>query len=513
MRTDLILTAQWQKPTFLPFFFTTAFTTTPYFLYLPALLVILTLLSLHMARITRTTIKIGRYRNPLRQRQSPRSRWVRMLDDTIRCQLMMAYQRCPVSLPHPELFQRLLELRNKVKTARYLIRPKHKRVLSSHYRTDVLSSEDEDYFKTAFRMNETQFDCIVNLIKDASVFKSRGRKPQKPVADQLKVALHRFCHDGSLSSLNAVGRQLGVSVGSVVRYTRRCASALCSLKKDVVRWTTTEQEKSRIKRHLGKGRFSDAIGAVDGTMIPIFRAPTLSRDTFATRKSNFAMGATGVADHRSMFTFFYTGYVGTKHDSSAYKDTPLYKKKEDYFSGGEYLLADAAYALTPTVIAAYKGRHQPPPRQQFNKALSSSRVKIEHAFGLLKGRWASLRHLRMDHDTTSDMRRIVQHIHACVVIHNILLSHPELESDYESGSDDSGDGSDSDNDGSDDDSNDENVGAHGTDLQDDDIEDDGQVYIDYPWHEFESLAERTRFERHQRILGQRKRERLRERMQ
>ncbi|KAK3830064.1 MAG: hypothetical protein JOS17DRAFT_677742, partial [Linnemannia elongata] len=205
---------------------------------------------------------------------------------------------------------------------------------------DVLSSEDEDYFKTAFRMNETQFDCIVNLIKDASVFKSRGRKPQKPVADQLKVALHRFCHDGSLSSLNAVGRQLGVSVGSVVRYTRRCASALCSLKKDVVRWTTTEQEKSRIKRHLGKGRFSDAIGAVDGTMIPIFRAPTLSRDTFATRKSNFAMGATG--------------------------DTPLYKKKEDYFSGGEYLLADAAYALTPTVIAAYKGRHQPPPRQQFN---------------------------------------------------------------------------------------------------------------------------------------------------
>lgn len=32
------------------------------------------------------------------------------------------------------------------------------------------------------------------------------------------------------------------------------------------------------------------------------------------------------------------------------------------------------------------------------------------------------------------------------------------------------------------------------------------MYIDYLWHEFESLAERSRFERHQRILGQRKRE-------
>ncbi|KAF9536062.1 hypothetical protein EC957_000565, partial [Mortierella hygrophila] len=163
----------------------------------------------------------------------------------------MAYQRRPISLPNPQVFQGLLMLRDRIKTARYLVKPKRKRVLSSHYRTRVLSGKDKDYFKDTFRMNKAQFRFIVDLIKDATVFKSRGRKPQKPVEDQLKVALHRFCHDGSLSSRSAVGRQLGVSVGSVGRYTKRCASALCSLKKDYVKWPS-EQEKIKIKQRLGK---------------------------------------------------------------------------------------------------------------------------------------------------------------------------------------------------------------------------------------------------------------------
>lgn len=112
----------------------------------------------------------------------------------------------------------------------------------------------------------------------------------------------------------------------------------------------------------------------------------------------------------------------------------------------------------------------------------------------------------MDHDCTGDMRRIVQHIHAYVVIHNILILHPELHSDYDS--DISSDESDSNND-----VDDEEVEGHGVDHPDNDIEEDGQVYIDYPWREFERAAEQTRFEKHQRILGQRKRERLRVQME
>lgn len=289
-----------------------------------------TLHTLHTHLMPGKAKRNAQHRNPLRGKLSPRRRWLKHLDDIMECHLKMAYQRRPVSLPYPLLFQGLLKLRNQVKTARYLVKPKYKRVLYNHYRTKVLSGKDKDYFKDTFRMNKAQFHFIVELIKDATVFKSRGKKPQKPVMDQLKVALHRFCHDGSLSSRAAVGRQLGISVGSVGRFTRRCASALCSLKDAYVKWPS-EREKIKVKQRLGKGRFRHAIGAVDGTMIPLFRAPTFDRNTFATRKSNFSMDATGVCDHRGVFTFFYTGYVGTRHDSAAYKDMPLYQKKGGLF--------------------------------------------------------------------------------------------------------------------------------------------------------------------------------------
>lgn len=38
------------------------------------------------------------------------------------------------------------------------------------------------------------------------------------------------------------------------------------------------------------------------------------------------------------------------HDSLAYKQSALYTDEATHFQGNEYLLADAAYALTKTVM-------------------------------------------------------------------------------------------------------------------------------------------------------------------
>ncbi|KAF9368963.1 hypothetical protein CPB97_004039 [Podila verticillata] len=68
----------------------------------------------------------------------------------------------------------------------------------------------------------------------------------------------------------------------------------------------------------------------------------------------YAMGGTAVSDHCKVFIYFSTGYVGSMHDSQAYKNTELFLSKDEYFQGMDYLLADAAYALSPTVIPRYK---------------------------------------------------------------------------------------------------------------------------------------------------------------
>ncbi|KAF9948161.1 hypothetical protein BGZ72_009902, partial [Mortierella alpina] len=91
------------------------------------------------------------------------------------------------------------------------------------------------------------------------------------------------------------------------------------------------------------------------------------------------------------FTYHSTGYVGSMHDSGDYKNNYLYQRPEDYFIGKEYLLADAAYALTTTVIPRFTNAVGE--GLTFNILHGSARVKVEHAFGMLKLKFQSLSNL------------------------------------------------------------------------------------------------------------------------
>jgi hypothetical protein len=95
----------------------------------------------------------------------------------------------------------------------------------------------------------------------------------------------------------------------------------------------------------------------------------------------------------------------------------------------EYLLADKAYELDRHLITPYKMPiARQPSHRAFNYAHSVERVKIEHAFGVLKARWPSLKGLglRIGDDIERDHLRVVNWIMACLVLHNFLsLRHEE----------------------------------------------------------------------------------------
>jgi hypothetical protein len=272
-------------------------------------------------------------------------------------------------------------------------------------------------FKYILRITPAQFNFIVEMIQGHDVFLSRGSKPQADVVVQLKVALHRLGHDGSLSSYRALSLPLATSVGSVVRYTASCVEAIYSLHSHFVRWPSAA-EKRTIKDQFGSKFFKDAIGAVDGTMVDLYKAPPLDRDAFSTRKHSFSIGATAVCDHQGIFTYFATAYLARRHDAIAYQEGKLHTDKDLYFSGEEYILADAAYTLTETVIPRYKA---PTTADQtfFNILHSRARAKIEHAFGMLKGKFRSLTNLRINIATPDDLQYAGKLINVCVVLHNI----------------------------------------------------------------------------------------------
>ena len=65
----------------------------------------------------------------------------------------------------------------------------------------------------------------------------------------------------------------------------------------------------------------------------------------------------------------------------------------------------------------------------FNTLLAKPRVKSEHCIGILKGRFPFFKGMRMRLGNKTDMKRIIDHVRAGVVLHNFLISD-EIDADW-----------------------------------------------------------------------------------
>lgn len=97
-----------------------------------------------------------------------------------------------------------------------------------------------------------------------------------------------------------------------------------------------------------------------------------------------------------------------------------YLEDPEKFPNNSHLVGDAAYSLHEHLMTPYRDNgHLTNKQKNYNFCHSSSRIVIERAFGLLKGRFRSLLSIL-------DMERvdlIPEFIIACCVLHNICLLH------------------------------------------------------------------------------------------
>lgn len=341
--------------------------------------------------------------------------------------------------PFPLLAMSYADLLEQIRGSRYL-KPRKRMAFSKALVEQVLPQYDDEQFRDILRVTKGQAQLVVGLIEGSVQFQSRNPAfPQERVVRQLEVALFRLGTKGI--STKKVAWIFGVSQGSVHAYTWRCVYAIEELFDNHVVWPDKER-KAEISEWFRIHRgFPFAIGAVDGVPFPLEQAPSYDPGAFITRKCDYALGATAVCDHQGLFTFVSTGYIGSMHDSLAYQRCYLYTHKDLYFQGLQYLLADAAYTISCTVMPRYKSATGD--ERAFNKYHSSARVKVEHGFGLLKNKFASLRNLPLKIASLEDLDKAASWIRACFVLHNIIrrneLQTTTLLDNY---SEDSGDDTD-----------------------------------------------------------------------
>ncbi|KNE90011.1 hypothetical protein PSTG_16529 [Puccinia striiformis f. sp. tritici PST-78] len=284
-------------------------------------------------------------------------------------------------------------------------------------------------FKQFFRMSRPSFLQLCKQVEDNPVFHNNSNHPQRPVIEQMMVTLHCLGTFGNGVSVGLVGHQFRISDGSVELYTNRCLMAILRLQSPLVAWPSATH-RSDILEGFKEVGFDGCIGLIDGSLVVLSTCPEKDGPDYYSRKGSYGIVTLLVCDQDKNITYVYTGWPGCSHDQRLMANCALTTSPTDYFSEGQYLLADSAFVPMENVVPAFRRpRNQPLTDEQhnFNCHLSGVCVTIENCIGLWKNRFQSLRGLRLRIANKQDMVRAAAWIMACAVLHNHLNQGEDFE--------------------------------------------------------------------------------------
>ena len=97
--------------------------------------------------------------------------------------------------------------------------------------------------------------------------------------------------------------------------------------------------------------FRDAIGAIDGSHIPV-APPARLHGQYRNRKGFLSQNVLFTCDFDTMFTYTLSGWEGSATDAHVYDYAISHGL---HIPDGKYLLADAGYPLLPQLLVPYRG--------------------------------------------------------------------------------------------------------------------------------------------------------------
>ena len=210
---------------------------------------------------------------------------------------------------------------------------------------------------------------------------------------------------------------------------------------DNIRIACNEQECKRLAMdwaaiqllRWGQHLTAGTLYAGDGLAIEI-RQPTVSDlkkrplSIFRNRKGFWALIVQGFCDANTRFGVFDVKWPGGTNDIIAYQMTDLHHKaNNDFFPAWATFVLDEAYSscggmhLTPFSLHQLKRakRNNQPlyfKMLAFNNVLSSQRITIERAFGILVQRWGILWR-----PIAYSLHRVAKIVRVCAMLHNICV--------------------------------------------------------------------------------------------
>ena len=197
---------------------------------------------------------------------------------------------------------------------------------------------------------------------------------------------------------------------------------LLSLKNEFLKWPDADERNMISSRFADKHGIPGAVGILDGTPVNFSQRPAIDGEVYFNRKSNYAYNVQLICDDHRVIRQAIIGWPGSVFDNTCWTNSQMYRRKEQFFNPGQFVIADAGYSLSSICCTPYRNPDsQVPINRFFNERFSSARVTIEHVNGVLKARWMSLRSLRSQVKSIKDLSFLNQWILTCIILYNMSI--------------------------------------------------------------------------------------------
>lgn len=303
-------------------------------------------------------------------------------------------------------------------------------------RTNPLDYEDDDTIISKFRLPRGVIFDLIDLLNADMPTRTRRTHAIHPSL-QVMIAL-RYLATGSMYS--TLGDSVGVSKASVSRIVRRFSITISRRAAhyiffDINGLNQTSTEFATI------ADFPNVLGCVDGSQFAI-KSPQVNEPAYVNRKGFHAINAQLVCDSNMVFSDIVVRYPGSTHDAFIFQFSGLHRRFREHELPDGWLLGDSGYPNLPFLLTPI-GNPNTPNERRYNRAHKKTRVKVECAIGILKGRFLCLsRKLSGPLLFSPDISCKI--ISCCTCLHNIArrqgLPDPENNEPDDDGEEDNPEG-------------------------------------------------------------------------
>jgi hypothetical protein len=280
----------------------------------------------------------------------------------------------------------------------------------------VLGSFIERMFKKRTRVSHGTFKFLCEKLDP--FLKKKDTRMRVAISVETRIAVY-LCRLGTGNGLLLVGEVYGIvecTTSYIIREFNKVVRK--HLLRVLVQFPSELQFKVLASQFEALHGIPYIVSAIDGLHIPVL-AHVIGREDYYCRKSFHSTILLGIIDVNYKFWDFEFGRTSSLHDSSNFQVTKvgiafMERKYMPYI-----LIGDPAYPVRPWMYCPFEGQKDGlfRCRTNWNFIESSTRMCVERAFGILKGRWRIIMK-RCD----IPLRMVSDVVYTCIVLQNLYIT-------------------------------------------------------------------------------------------